>query len=245
MSSEVLSTLISSIIGGLLVAILNYFFSKRRSDAETQKLIAEAEQMRAETEKAKIETIKLTREVEKLGQKVDEVTLASRMSSQVVYDSRTGIQPFDFKGYGNVFNGTTGQGRLLIEPQFFSIERTNVGGGFTVALYRYFYHKRINEFLPKNDLVIGKRKIHLSLEAKITKGTCSVHVYFAPANDFSIVLHGIRVDDWQENQWQKLNLQYEFDPLVDCSLVIFAFDNSATHSFILRNIILTEWSIVG
>jgi hypothetical protein len=122
------------------------------------------------------------------------------------------IQTFALRDIAMFFNGTTGQGRLLIEPQFFSIERTNVGGGFTVALYRYFYHKRINEFLPKNDLVIGKRKIHLSLEAKITKGTCSVHVYFAPANDFSIVLHGIRVDDWQENQWQKLILSMNLTP---------------------------------
>lgn len=66
MPSEIVSSLISSLVGGLLVAIVSYFLTRRRTDAETKKLLAE-------TEKTKIETKKLLAEFSKLiSSEVDE-----------------------------------------------------------------------------------------------------------------------------------------------------------------------------
>jgi len=59
MPSDIVSALLSSLVGGLLVAIVTLFLTRRRTDAETKKLLAE-------TEKTKVETQKLLAEFSKL-----------------------------------------------------------------------------------------------------------------------------------------------------------------------------------
>lgn len=49
MPTEIINALISSIIGGLLVTLVNYVFLRRKTQAETDKLKAEAEKIRAES----------------------------------------------------------------------------------------------------------------------------------------------------------------------------------------------------
>jgi tetratricopeptide (TPR) repeat protein len=75
MPPEIVSSLISSLVGGLLVAIVTYFLTRRRTDAETKKLLAE-------TEKTKIETQKLLAEFSELiSPEVDESRPKSRRFS--------------------------------------------------------------------------------------------------------------------------------------------------------------------
>ena len=71
MPNEVVTSLISSIIGGLLVAIINNLFMRERNQAEVEKLRAEAgrirdaesEKLRAEAELMRAEASKVTSEI--------------------------------------------------------------------------------------------------------------------------------------------------------------------------------------
>lgn len=54
--TEVIVSLISSVIGVLLVAVVSYVLTRRKTHAETEKLIAETEKIKAEAEKVKTET---------------------------------------------------------------------------------------------------------------------------------------------------------------------------------------------
>lgn len=70
MLNEIAVALISSLIGGLLVAVINHLFTKRKTEAETDKIRAEADKIRAESEKIRLETAKFQNEVGKLGDTV-------------------------------------------------------------------------------------------------------------------------------------------------------------------------------
>ena len=59
MPPEIISSLISAIVGGLLVAIVTYFLYRRRTEAETKKLLAETEKTKVETQKLLVEFSKL------------------------------------------------------------------------------------------------------------------------------------------------------------------------------------------
>jgi hypothetical protein len=59
MSEQIIMALISAVIGGLLVAVVNHLFIRRKTEAEAEKFLAEAEKMRAETAKVRVETKQL------------------------------------------------------------------------------------------------------------------------------------------------------------------------------------------
>jgi cell division protein FtsB len=85
MSEAIIISLVSSLIGLVLVAIVNIVFTRRKTLAETRKLIAEAEKLKAETEKTRIETSKLNSEIEKINRRIDEVELKEiDLKTQVV-----------------------------------------------------------------------------------------------------------------------------------------------------------------
>ncbi len=53
---DIISSLISSVIGGLMVAVVNHFFTRKKLEAEIQKLTAESAKIRAETEVLRIQS---------------------------------------------------------------------------------------------------------------------------------------------------------------------------------------------
>lgn len=48
--ADIIASLISAVIGGLLVAIANHLFTKKKLEAEIHRLRAETEKIEAETE---------------------------------------------------------------------------------------------------------------------------------------------------------------------------------------------------
>ena len=56
MSDQIAVALISAIVGGLLVATVNHLFTRKKTEAETDKLRAEAEKLREETRQLTIHT---------------------------------------------------------------------------------------------------------------------------------------------------------------------------------------------
>jgi hypothetical protein len=88
----------SALLGGLIVAVANHMFTRRKTDAETRKLEAEAEKTRAETQK-------ILAEMNRLASTVQEVsTKLGRTKEIVIYDG-TEADGADFSGEAARFRG--------------------------------------------------------------------------------------------------------------------------------------------
>lgn len=87
MPVEISVALISSIIGGFLVAVVNHLFTRKKTEAETEKIRAEAEKLRAEAEKIRSEISKASSEAAKLGDTVERA--ASLISHGYLSESET------------------------------------------------------------------------------------------------------------------------------------------------------------
>jgi cell division protein FtsL len=74
MSDAVIIALITSLIGGTLVAVINHFFARKKTDAESDKL-------RAETDKIRIEVQNLQRE----GDKIQNIAKQTEQQAQIIY----------------------------------------------------------------------------------------------------------------------------------------------------------------
>lgn len=90
MPTEIAVALISSVVGGILVAIVNHLFTRKRTEAEADKIKAEAEKLRAEAEKIKSEIFQASKEISRAStetkdaveQAVKEITAASLSESE-------------------------------------------------------------------------------------------------------------------------------------------------------------------
>lgn len=58
-STEIIVSLITSIIGGVVVAVIHELFNRKKTSAEVEKILAEAEKFRVETAKTRKEIEKL------------------------------------------------------------------------------------------------------------------------------------------------------------------------------------------
>ncbi len=91
---EILVALISSFIGGLLVAIVNQLFTRSKTKAEAEKFRAEAEKTRAETEKTRAEVEKIRTEISKVSSETAKIgdtvkEAASLISREYLAESET------------------------------------------------------------------------------------------------------------------------------------------------------------
>ena len=66
----VVVSLVTSVIGGVVVAIINQLFARKRSDAEAEKLRAEAEKFRAEAQRIRVDIEKLNASFQQATSKV-------------------------------------------------------------------------------------------------------------------------------------------------------------------------------
>jgi len=91
---EILVALISSLIGGLLVAIVNQIFTRSKTEAEAEKFRAEAEKTRAEAEKTRVEVEKIRTEISKVSSETAKIgdtvkEAASLISREYLAESET------------------------------------------------------------------------------------------------------------------------------------------------------------
>src|SRR5258707_1625206 len=184
MSNEVLTGLISSLLGGLSVALVSYFLTRRKTEAETEKFRAEADKIKAEAEKTRAETTKLIYEVERLNVSVEDANYnRTNIKEVVLYDSKKGTSASDFEGLSGIVpedeKHEIGYGSFRVEHGTLVIERTNAGGSFIVYLRRYSLNGKEKDFIPKNIHVEGTRKLRISCEARVAKGACSIHIVIA------------------------------------------------------------------
>lgn len=229
---------ISSLIGGLLVATANHWFTRRKTQAEADKLEAEAEKTRAET-------AKLLAELKRFSSTVQEANYNLNASKEtVIYDSSAGSDLTDFKGEGARLpvepkDRPKAAGKLRVEDGILIVERSNTAGRFEVTLLKYSYGGVVRDYLPKNDLLSGKRIFRLRCEAKVTGGShmANLNVRARQSND--------RLDTYEEtldqNEWTPITAIFRIAPNEDCYLRIDDQKVSQANSSLqIRNLVLVE-----
>jgi len=219
MQTQIVVAIISSVLGGLVVAVANNLLIRRKTDAEAAKLSAEAEKIRTETQRLQIE-------MSKLSASVDE-----KINERMIYDGSVSIEGYDIK-----FSGTTQNASELKNGVIF-IRRSNNNDVYEVTLRKYIYEQRENEYLPRNELATGARKIRLSCEAKITRGYHRLIFAFATTSGKLLDKSEIIVD---KLDWVEVRTYFRLPPYDDCKLRIVDMPNSLEGSLLLRKLVIAE-----
>lgn len=230
MPPEVIVGLVSSIVGGLFVAIVNHLFTKRKTDAEAKKLEAEAE-------KIKVETARLASEVGKLR------TAMRNINYLVLYDGRQGVDSFDFIPEPGTSPKDPAKekaiGTFVVKEGVLMLERKNIGGRFFIVLRSYLCDGKEKDYIPRNDLVEGKRKLRVSFEARVTKGS----------HTLVLVIKNNREDKWldsgqvivDQQEWKQYDKLFRLSAPEDC---FFRIDDQQLtepdSSLHIRNLVLME-----
>jgi hypothetical protein len=212
MSIEIITSLISSVIGGLLVAIINQLFTKKKNEAETEKLKAEAEKIKAEAEKVRVEIKKLNSTVEQANY------YAIAKDEAVRFDGTKGFYEQDYSGAGELKDGV-----IVTEGGYF-------------ALRNYIYNEKKLEYIPKNPL-LPMRKFHVSFDAKVSQGKYSIAFGFREhATDERIAVKEVIVD---EVEWNSFDLYFKVPSNKDY-IIRFSFEPKIEGSAQLRNLLIAE-----
>jgi hypothetical protein len=219
MQTEIVVALISSILGGLVVAIANNLLLRRKTEAEAAKLSAEAEKFRAETQRIKSEMSKLS------------VSVEETINERIIYDGSVTIEGYDIK-----LSGTTPNASELKNGVIF-IRRSNNKDIYDVCLRKYIFEQKENEYLPRNELVTGARKIRMGCEAKITRGYH--HLLFAFMSTEGKVLDQTEliVD---KPEWIEIRIYFRVPSYEDCKLHIVDMPDSLEGSLLVRKLVIAE-----
>lgn len=239
MPTEITSALISAIIGGVIVSLVNYVLTRKKTSAETEKL-------KAETEKIRLETEKLTSEIQRLNQSVEETAYyrSSDDAEQIIFDSSKGIDNFDLDGFGGTLSydseKVSATGNFSIKQGTAIVERTNTGGCYTLTLRKYHFEGKIGDYLPKNVLAEGKRKIRVSFQAKITSGTSKIVVVFDKKQDKGFEHLVRREISIPSGEWQNIDIYNRVTPDLDCVFKIHQIAVSEPCTLLVKNLIIAE-----
>lgn len=232
MPTEIIASLISSIVGGLLVAILNHLVARRKTTAEIEHLKAEADKSRAETEKLRTETSKLASEIEDLSTTVGEVDyqIAPLVSERIIYDGRSGIEGYDIVGEG--------KGSLSFVDGILHI---HVETNYELQLCKYVYDGNIQEYIPKDEERTGNRKIRVSCETKSVKGSQRLVFFFRGiSDDKPLSRRGITAS---QGEWRKADLYFRVPFHITCRMGLFLSNEfEGCDTLQLRNLVLAEHS---
>jgi len=232
MSNEIIIGLISTVVGGSIVALINYLLTKRKTDAEIENLRAQSNKLKSETPKTASDSVERANYYRSAG--TDEV---------LIYDGRKGIEDFDIRGYGEIINEsqnkTAARGRLSTSNGILILERTNNEGRYLIELERYIYNGTEQKVIPENQLLQGERRLRVKCEAKVTKGSHTLWFVMkdkATGNWFS---KKEKVVD--QNRWIQIALSFSFASTGACWLRID--DREVTHkgsSLHIRNLMVYE-----
>jgi len=235
---NVVVSLITGLLGGVVVAVLNHLFTRKKTAAETRKLEAETSKIRAETEVMLREIENLSEAVQRLGDTAE----------RVIYDATKSCSRYDFRDVEgrmwsseeNKFVGPKGKGLLRIEEGgILNIERTNTEGRFEIWLEKYAYNDEVHEVLPKNEIIAGARKLRVSCQAKTVDSKHTLHfVIKDPSTGAAPAQKLVRVSG---NEWSFIDFILLVSPSIDCVLRIYDRDVSEVPSSVqIRNLRLAE-----
>lgn len=231
----VISSLVSGVLGGVVVALVNHFLTRRKTEAEIKKLEAEAEKIKAETNNLS-------------------ATVQYQLSStkeRVIYDSVQFGEPYDFKGVEsqmwnleeNRHMGETGLGELNIETGkdgiVLNVERKNTGGRYEIWLYKYRYDNQEKEYIPSNHLISGTRKIHVSCQVKAVNGEHTI-IFILRDKETRHWLASNKITT-KGNEWTTIDRYFQIPPTADVHFRIDLQEPSTVPSSVqIRKLIIAE-----
>jgi hypothetical protein len=230
---SILTALLSGLVSGIVVALLNYFLTRKKTEAEIRKLEAETEKIR----------IEINNNVESLSATVN-YRLANS-EERIIYDSSKGNGGYDFKMQeSRVYRddkavGEKAAGAFTIKDGILNIQRQNTDGRIEIWLQQYFYDGEEKANIPKNALIVGQRKMRISCQARIVGGEHSLR----------FVLKNMEKGNWladekrkiSSDDWTMIDIYFQIPPTVDC---VFRIDDEdvtqAPSSIHIRNLVLAE-----
>ncbi len=244
MSDTIIVSIITSIIGASLVTLISHFLTRKKNDAEIEKLRAETQKALADAEKTRAETSKLLSEV---SSKIDKSTYdEGNRQVRILYDSKRGMTNFDFTGENATVSSDPskllGKGKLTVRQNTVFVERVNIEGGYLACLHRYIIDGESREFIPKNDLAAGNRKLHLSCDVKITLGQAKLSVHFMKQASYeNLTEFSLKIEELNSSDdWKNVSLFFIIPSAQDTFLGFLEFDATENHTLLIRNVLLEE-----
>jgi hypothetical protein len=186
----------------------------------------------------------LVSEIKKLSASVEDATSYRTfdLREQVIYDSSRGMDIFDFEGEGTYVaddkNKKLGKGSIAVKEGILIVQRDNSIGAYLIYLRRYIYNNKQEEFIPKNEVLSGKRKIRLSCEVKPVSGTC--HVEFTLSDHKTGDSLEYKSFEINQNEWTQINFLFRVPPTADCYLSVFHYNIPQPNNLLLRKLVLAE-----
>jgi hypothetical protein len=239
------SAWLTGIISGVVVALFNYFLGRRKTSAEVKKLEIEAEKIRLEAEKLRKELSANTENIASIGYKL------SNALERILYDSnKVGDIGFDFKGQGGKLYKRNekgkdipitpeGVGSISFDKGIINIERTNTEGRYEIWLQSYYFENDIRQFLPKDVLGEGSKRIRLSCEVKVTHGQHTLKFTFKGQETQQWLGHGERT--FEADQWTPITLYFNVSAKENSKLRIDdQAITKAPSNILIRNFVLAE-----
>jgi hypothetical protein len=234
-TSPLLAALISGVLSGVIVALLNYWLTRKKLQAETKFIEVQAEKIRRE--------LNLT---------VDGISAAvtyAASSERVIYDSTGRELGFDFKGFKaqlwERIDGVDrpvsdyGLGQLSFDNGILNVQRSNMEGRYEIWLQSYIRDGQVLPAISPNDLISEQRRIRISFEAKVIGGSHTLRV----------LLKNEKANKWlgeesriiSANSWTSVKIYFQIPPTEECRLRIDDLDvSSAPSSLQIRNFIVAE-----
>jgi len=210
---KVFAPVLSALLGGLVVAVANHLFARRKTTAEIKKLEAETERTRLETQKLLAEIASTVQEVSaKLG----------RTNETMIYDG-TAADGADFSGEGMRFylepqEKPKGAGVLRVEDGVLNVRRSNVAARFRITLLRYAYGGTTRDYIPKNELLANRRVLKITCDAKVVGGSHTA--VFAIKKKTTGDWLASHEQTFITNEWTAVEAWFRIPPGDDCFLVI-------------------------
>lgn len=250
-----LSTSIVGIVSGLVsgggVALLNHFLTHRRTQAEIEKIQAEAAKVRAETERIVAEVKNTSASINYRATEVSQQTV----NEQILFDGRQRIEGFDVEGReGHFWSGygadakpssPMGRGELSIEEGgILNIRRSNTEGRFEVSLRSYLYKGKQSQVIPHDELISGERKLRVSCEVKIVGAEHHLR-FMVRVPNMGTKLSGVRLDErlvtFKSAEWIRCDVFLLALPDEDSILRIDdEYAAAAPSSVQIRNLVLAQ-----
>lgn len=240
--SDAMTTSIVGVVSGLVsgggVALINHLLSRKRTQAEIQKVQAEAEKTRAETSKILAEVKTVSAAVSySLGSTAEEI----------LFQGNQQVDGFDVQGEeGNLWTadgkplGGKGRGELKFEDGgVLNVHRGNTEGRFELRFLRYTYRGKEHTFIPRDELISGKRKLRVSGESKAVGGAHRLRFVVKVANSSTTLAEATaRVES---NEWTSFAVFLPADPSQDCMVRIYDQEVSAAPSSLqIRNVVIAQ-----
>lgn len=216
MQSEIAVALITSVIGGLLVAIVNHILTRRKYNAEIDKLKAETEKIRSETRHELNET-----------KYYDSPTA----NEKIIYDGTKGIAGYDIH---SIYAACDIQKGMMI------IQVDKWGWG-RFELQNYTYEGKSYPYIPKDETISGLRRFHISYEVKAIGASYEVSAFLweTPEVEDEPSIDDRNVDV-NNSEWKLVHFYLKAPPNKNYTVNIGTQHTSGGGSLQIRRLIVTE-----